>query len=176
MKTLRSISRLAFAAVIVGFGLSACGGSHDDLHAYIDTVKAKPGSEIERLPDFVPAARYTYAAGSRRSPFLPDEPQRSGGDVLSPELVNRPREHLEDVPLDSLRMVGTLDAPARDARYGLVRDQRDGKIYRVSVGNFMGQNYGRILSITETEIRLLEVVPDRNGGYLERPASIGLSD
>jgi type IV pilus assembly protein PilP len=44
------------------------------------------------------------------------------------------------------------------------------------VGNFMGQNYGRILSITETEIRLLEVVPDRNGGYLERPASIGLSD
>jgi type IV pilus assembly protein PilP len=175
MKTLSAVPKLAFAA-IAGLGLSACGGNHDDLHAYIDNVKAQHGSDIPSLPDFVPTQTYTYVAGERRSPFVPDEPQGSAAGVPSPELINRPREHLEGVPLDALRMVGTLDAPNRNARYGLVQDERDGKVYRVSVGNYMGQNYGRILSIAETEIRLLEVVPDRNGGYQERPASIGLSD
>jgi type IV pilus assembly protein PilP len=175
MKTFSVVSKLVFA-MVTGFGLTACGGNHDDLYAYIDEKKALPGGDIPALPDFVPPQKYTYVAGNRRSPFMPDAPQRSNSGVLSPELVNRPREHLESVPLDSLRMVGTLDAPTRNARYGLVQDERDGKVYRVAVGNYMGQNYGRILSITETEIRLLEVVPDRNGGYQERPAAIGLSD
>ena len=174
MKTLSAVSKLAFA-IVVGSGLSACAGNHDDLQQYIDQTKAQPGGEIPALPDFVPAQTYTYVPGERRSPFMPDEPQRAAGSVPAPELVNRPREYLEDFPLDSLRMVGTLDAPSRNTRYGLVQD-REGKVYRVAVGNYMGQNYGRILSISETEIRLLEVVPDRNGGYQERPASIGLSD
>lgn len=173
MNKLSAISKLAFA-MAAGLGLTACAGNHDDLHEYIDQTKALPGGDIPALPDFVPVETYTYVAGSRRSPFMPDAPQRSASAVPAPDLVSRPREYLEDIPLDSLRMVGTVES--RDARYGLVRDQRDGKVYRVAVGNYMGQNYGRILSITETEIRLLEVVPDRNGGYQERPASIGLSD
>lgn len=174
MKTLSAVSKLVFVAV-AGAGLTACGGNHDDLYEYIERVQAQPGGDIPALPDFVPAKTYKYVAGNRRSPFLPDTPQRSSSSVLSPELVNRPREYLEDFPLDSLRMVGTLEAPSRNARYGLVQD-REGKVHRVAVGNYMGENYGRILSITETEIRLVEVVPDRNGGYQERPASIGLSD
>lgn len=175
MKTLSVASKLV-VALVTGLGLTACAGNNDDLYAYIEKTQAQRGGDIPALPDFVPAQTYKYVAGNRRSPFVPDAPQRAAGGVPSPELVNRPREHLETVPLDSLRMVGTLDAPARNARYGLVQDERDGKVYRVAVGNYMGQNYGRILSITETEIRLVEVVPDRNGGYQERPASIGLSD
>ena len=174
MKTLSAVSKLVFV-LVPGLVLTACAGDHDDLYAYIENTQAQKGGDIPALPDFVPAQSYTYVAGNRRSPFLPDAPQRNASGVPSPELTNRPREYLEDFPLDTLRMVGTLDAPARNARYGLVQD-REGKVYRVAVGNYMGQNYGRILSITETEIRLMEVVPDRNGGYQERPASIGLSD
>jgi len=173
MKKLSAIPKLVLAAA-AGFGLTACAGDHDDLHEYIDQTKARPGGEIPALPDFIPVRPYEYVAGTRRSPFMPDAPQGSTSSVPAPELANRPREHLEEIPLDAFRMVGTVES--RDTRYGLVRDQRDGKVYRVAVGNYMGQNYGRILSITETEIRLLEVVPDRNGGYQERPASIGLSD
>jgi type IV pilus assembly protein PilP len=70
-------------------------------------------------------------------------------------------------------MVGTLDATG--SSFGLVQT-RDGLIHRVRVGNHLGQNYGRILSITESEISLVEIIPDGLGGYLERAASVGLSD
>jgi type IV pilus assembly protein PilP len=86
---------------------------------------------------------------------------------------NRPREFLEQFPLDTLRMVGTL--ADRRASFGLVQD-KDGLVHRVGVGNHMGQNYGRIISITDSEIQLVEIISDGLGGYLERPAAIGLTD
>ena len=80
---------------------------------------------------------------------------------------------LEGEPLDALSMVGTL--ANNQGAYGLVQDS-EGLVHRVTVGNHMGQNYGRITSITESEIQLLEIISDGLGSYYERPASIGLSD
>ena len=165
---------LVCAAAVVG--LAGCSGGNDDLRAYIDDIKARPGGRIEPLPQVRPAPTFAYLPDGRRSPFMPDQPaQRLSPDpnaVAGPD-TNRPREFLERFSLDTLRMVGTLEQAG--AWFGLVQDN-EGLIHRVQVGNHMGQNYGRILSITENQIALVEIIPDGLGGYLERPAAVSLSD
>jgi type IV pilus assembly protein PilP len=176
MLTRSTILTRSIAAAIAAVSLSACGGANDDLRAYIDEVKAREGGRIEPLPQVQPAPTFVYEAGSRRSPFLPDTPQRRvSGDpnaVDGPD-PNRPREFLEQFPLDTLRMVGTL--ADRRASFGLVQTV-DGLVHRVGVGNHMGQNYGRVVAISDSEIQLVEIISDGLGGYLERPAAIALAD
>jgi type IV pilus assembly protein PilP len=162
------------AALAVVSALSACGRANDDLRAYIDQVKARPGGRIEPLPPVHPAPSFVYEPGDRRSPFV-TEPQRRVNNnpnaVEGPD-PNRPREFLEQFPLDTMHMVGTL--ADRRASFGLVQTA-DGLVHRVTVGNHLGQNYGRIVAITDSEIRLVEIISDGLGGYLERPAKIALA-
>jgi type IV pilus assembly protein PilP len=161
--------------MIIGLALvvAACSSDNRDLQAQIDEIKARPGGRIEPLPEVRQPPTYVYEAGNRRSPFVPDVPQRvPTASGVGPDL-DRPREFLESLPLDALSMVGTLSNA--QAAYGLVQDA-DGLVHRVTIGNHMGQNYGRITNITESEIQLLEIVADGLGEYYERPASIGLSD
>jgi type IV pilus assembly protein PilP len=176
MEMRSALSTRWIAAAIVAASLSACGGANNDLRAYIDEVKARPGGRIDPLPPVEPAPTYVYEPGTRRSPFQPDAPQRRPSNdpnaVEGPDR-NRPREFLEQFPLDTLRMVGTL--ADRRASFGLVQTN-DGLVHRVTVGNHMGQNYGRVVSISDSEIQLVEIISDGLGGYLERPAAIGLSD
>jgi type IV pilus assembly protein PilP len=170
--TIRKGILLAIAAA----GIVACGGDMDDLDSYINEVKARPGGRIEPLPEITPYEVFTYVADAEglRSPFIPDSPQTagpaSGGTRPDPD---RPAEFLESFPLDTLRMVGTLDI--NKTVYGLVQTT-DGLIHRVVPGNYMGQNDGRVTEITESEIVLVEIISDGIGGYIERDAAIGLSD
>ncbi len=76
METRSVLSMRWLAAAMVAASLSACGGANDDLRAYIDEVKARPGGRIEPLPPVEPAPTFTYEPGPRRSPFTPDAPQR----------------------------------------------------------------------------------------------------
>lgn len=165
-------------AAAAGLTLAGCGNNMDELRAYIDETKAKPGGRIEPLPEIRPAPTFVYTAeqDGLRSPFMPDTPQVRVSD--NPDAVrgpdpSRPREFLEQFPLDTLRMVGTMQAGA--GSYGLVQTA-DGLIHRVRLGNHMGQNYGRVTAITDGEIQLVEIIADGLGGYLERPAAIGLTD
>jgi type IV pilus assembly protein PilP len=154
--------------------LSACGSGERELQQYIDDIKARPGAPIEPLPEVRPPPSFVYEAGNRRSPFAPTEPERIAGSAagIGPD-QDRPREMLEQEPLDSLTMVGTLRNSRGD--FGLIQDS-DGLVHRVTIGNYMGQNHGRIVGITDSEILLDEIVPDSLGGYVSRPASIGLND
>jgi type IV pilus assembly protein PilP len=176
MLTRSAIFTRSLAAAIAVASLYGCGGANDDLQAYIDEVKARPGGRIDPLPQVQPAPTFAYEAGTRRSPFVPDTPQRRVSDdpnaVTGPD-PNRPREFLEQFPLDTLAMVGTL--ADRRASFGLVQTA-DGLVHRVAVGNHLGQNYGRVVAITDSEIQLVEIIPDGLGGFLERPAAIGLAD
>jgi type IV pilus assembly protein PilP len=96
-----------------------------------------------------------------------------GGDPgLRPD-ARRAREYLEQFPLDTLEMVGTLTIEG--GYYGLVQTM-DNLVHRVQVGNYIGQNDGRIVAIDDTEIRVVEIVPDGIGGYMERSATIGLGE
>ena len=171
-KSLRQI----LIVLCVSAGISACGGDMDDLRAYVDEVKARPGGRIEPLPQIRPAPSFVYEAAGRRSPFMPDTPAArvsNNPDAVQGPDPNRAREFLEQFPLDTLRMVGTLNS--QDGTFGLVQTS-DGLIHRVTVGNHMGQNYGRIMNISESEIQLVEIIADGIGGYLERPAAVALSD
>jgi len=165
---------LIVATVVVG--LSGCGGDARDLREYIDQVKARPGGRIAPLPDILPAPSFAYEESERRSPFAPDT--RLAGVSVDPNAVqgpdpNRPREYLEQFSLDTLTMVGTLDSQGNS--FGLLQTT-DRLVHRVTVGNHLGQNYGRIMAITDSEIQLVEIIPDGLGGFLERPARVGLSD
>lgn len=156
--------------------MTACGGDNDDLDQYINEIKARPGGRIDPLPEVTPHEIFTYVADAEgvRSPFVPDVPQAAAGAGvgLRPD-EGRSREFLEDFPLDSLRMVGTLDID--QTVYGLVQTS-DGLIHRVVPGNYMGQNDGRITDISESEIDMVEIISDGIGGYIERDAAISLSD
>lgn len=171
-------STRCLALITLAFSISACSNDMQDLRAYVDEVKARPGGRIEPLPEIRPTPRFEYTAGTdgQRSPFIPDTPQvrvSSNPDAITGPDPNRPREFLEQYPLDTLRMVGTL--AVADGAFGLVQTS-NGLIHRVTVGNHMGQNYGRIMAITDSDIQLVEIISDGIGGYLERPAAVALSD
>ncbi len=166
---------LGAAIALTATGLTGCAGDMDDLDRYINEIKARPGGRIEPLPEITPYEVFTYTADAEgiRSPFLPDTPQAAGpGSGVRPE-ANRIREHLEGFSLDTMRMVGTLDYG--ENIYGLVQTS-DGLIHRVLPGNYLGQNDGRIVDITDSEIKLVEIISDGIGGYVERDASISISD
>ena len=168
-------NRLIVLLLAAAGTLSACGNDMDDLDAYINETKARPGGRIEPLPEITPYQGFTYVADIEgvRSPFAPDAPQVAPGSNGTRPDLERSREFLEQFPLDSLRMVGTLDLGGTN--YGLIQDSA-GLIHRVSPGNYIGQNDGRVVGVTESEIEVIEIISDGIGGYLEREAAVGLVD
>lgn len=156
-------------------GLAGCGADMNELDSYINEIKARPGGRIEPLPEITPYAIFTYTAdvNGARSPFAPETPQAAReSSGLGPD-ENRVKEHLETFSLDTLRMVGTMDMGGTE--FGLVQTA-DGLVHRVVPGNYLGQNDGRITEITDSEIRITEIISDGIGGYVERDAAVGLSD
>jgi len=171
----RMINNRAGLLIVVAAGLVAgCSSDMDELDAYINQIKQRPGGTIEPLPEVTPYEPFSYEADNLRSPFQPDSAQvvtNAAGAITIDE--NRVREYLERFPLDSLTMVGTLNQEG--VNYALLQDS-DGLLHRVVPGNYLGQNYGRITDITESEITVVEIISDGIGGYLERDAAISLAD
>jgi type IV pilus assembly protein PilP len=136
----------------------------DELARFIDDTKKEPGARVEPLPEVKPYQAFTYTARDLRSPFAPGN--LDSGTLSAPE---RAREFLEQFPLDTLKMVGTLKVNGRV--YGLVQ-AKDGLVHRVSIGDHMGQADGKIVEITPAKISLIELVPDGAG---PRPAALALN-
>ncbi len=174
MSTDRKVSLVRHLGLAcVALFIQGCAGEFDELYVYVNDVKAQPGGRIEPLPQIRPYETFAYAVDNLRSPFMPYIPGGQGpGEGPRPD-IDRTKEFLEEFPLDSLRMVGTL---ASSGDYTGLLQTTDGLIHRVRVDNYIGQNDGRIVEITDSEIRLVEIVPDGLGGYLERPAAVALDD
>lgn len=169
---MKTITATAAIAVLVGL-LSGCSSNLDELQKQITEIKSRPGERIEPLPEVKPYEAFAYEASSMRSPFVPSAPVRAEvANAIRPD-SKRAREFLEQFPLDTLRMVGTLALNGRN--YGLVQG-KDGLVHRVLPGNFLGQNDGRVIGITATKISVIEIVPDGVGGYIERPAALALNE
>ena len=169
---------LAAAACLTAV-LAGCGDRLGDLTAYANEVKARKGGRIEPLPQIKPFETYTYSDQDQRSPFVPatatlakTAARNTSTTGLHPDF-NRNREYLEQFPLDGLKMVGTLTIGG--TLFGLVKDS-DNILHRVQDGNYMGQNYGKIISITDSEIKLREIVPDGQGGWSERVTTVTLNE
>jgi len=157
--------------------LVACGNNNfSDLNAYILDVKAQPKSAIEALPETKAIVPFVFNPEGLRDPFKAlvqagknelVEPS-SGG--IQPD-ISRHKEDLEAFPLETLKMVGTLTM--KSTLWGLVKAD-DRTIHRVQVGNHMGKNFGKIISISIDKIELTEIVPDKPGTWTEQQTSLKL--
>jgi len=157
--------------------LSACaGGTMDDLVDYVGEVKARKSRQIAPLPEIKVPEFYVYRSSNERDPFAPfveEEPEpvsiASNTGITPPE--NHIREELEYFPLDSLRMVGTLEM--REDIWALITAP-DGAVHRIRSGNYVGKNYGKVILVADDRLELLEIVPDGMGGWQERSAKLDL--
>ena len=159
-------------AVLAGLVAAGCSGGQSDLQKWIEATKKRPGGRIQALPEVKPYETYVYSATRMRSPFQPQGAGSANGQTTRPS-SRRNREFLEGFSLDTLRMVGTFKVG--NSFYGLVQS-KDGLVHKVQPGNYLGQNDGKVTQITGGKISLVEIIPDGLGGYIERPASLALSD
>jgi type IV pilus assembly protein PilP len=157
--------------VTVTAALAACSSGDDDLQTFINDTTKEPGGRVEPLPEVKPQQTFTYADMNLRSPFMPTSPNASNPN-LRPD-AHRNREFLEQFSLDTMKMVGSIKQNGE--LYGLVQT-KDGLVHRVVVGNYIGQNDGKITAIAPSKIDVREIVPDGLGGYIERPTAIGLNE
>jgi type IV pilus assembly protein PilP len=166
---------LALVLMLAGATLTAgCTGGNEDLTDYIAATKAlPPKTRIDPLPQVQPYERFKYEVKAMREPFTPYSAASGGGNGGVRPDANRRREFLERYPLDTLSMVGTIERAGNS--YGLIRDP-EGLIHQVQVGEHMGQNDGRIVTVSQSEVALIEIVSDGMGGFLERPAAVALSE
>lgn len=163
---------LAAALVLVG-----CGRDTRDLEQWVEQTLARPPGPVEPIPTVSSPESVTYTAYDLRDPFI--RPRREAAEDATgatsgprPD-ADRRREFLEQFPLDSLSMVGTIELDGEV--YGLIADT-EGTIHRVREGNYLGQNHGRILQVAQGAIQLVELVPNGGDGWVERNASIALGD
>jgi type IV pilus assembly protein PilP len=170
MKVFRAAGWLVLISLVVG--LSACGGGTGELKKELDERRKRQGAQPEPLPQVKTYESFQYDPSGLRSPFQPSLPQAATGSSGPRPDAHRSREFLENYPLDSLKLVGTLRQQGRT--YGLIQT-KDGLVHRVLPGNHVGQNDGRITAISDSQIKVIELVPNGLGGYAERPASIQLA-
>lgn len=164
-------------ALSSAFLLNGCSsGEFSDLQVFMEETRARPAGSIEPLPRFKPYESFTYSAVDMRNPFQPPiriditQRQRGTGDVRPDE--NRTRQFLEGFNIETFSMVGTLSNDA--GMQALVRGA--GSVHRVRMGDYLGRNHGRIVGINENSIEVVEIVPDGEGSWLERPRTLSLSE
>jgi type IV pilus assembly protein PilP len=166
---------------IMALVLVACTNNDvGDLEAYVKSVKSKTKGHIEPLPEFKPFESADYTTQTGTDPFTPWKLQEtasavvagSGSAGIRPD-PNRRREPLERYPLDTLKMVGTLDVKGKT--WALIMAP-DGIVHRVRVGNYMGKNFGKIIKVNDDRVALREIVPDGLGNWRVREAAVALSE
>ena len=160
--------------LMVAFFLVGCSEQHQDLKQWMDQQGESERGKIDPIPEVQEYQPFTYNAYDIQDPFFP---RKITVDDVDSEVLReqqqRPPEPLEAFPLESLTMVGTLSQ--KQNIFGLVRT-KEGEIYQVKIGNYTGQNYGKIVSITETEIVLNELVQDGAGDWTDRTNSLLLTE
>lgn len=165
------LTYLVLAAIL----LSGCGGEEfEDLRDFVKNAGADMRGKIEPPPEVKPYEPFTYDnAKNLPDPFKPRKPELQAGGragVNQPDL-DRPKEALEEFPLENLKMVGYLFQ--NKVGYAVIRAP-DGKLYRVKAGNYLGMNFGLIQKVTDTEVAIKENVQDSAGDWTDRESSLQL--
>ena len=168
-----AVGLIALAALLSGCGLGVTStpGDAPNLEKWVAEVKNRPAPPLDPLPVMMQFETFEYAAQDLRDPFS-NAFSDQGGSGPRPD-PNRPKQTLEQFPLDSLDMVGTIGGGSSLIALVMAPDK---VTYRVRPGVYMGQADGRVTAVYEDRIELVELVPDGAGGWLERPASVALED
>lgn len=163
-------------SIVLCCGLAACGGEpYSDLRQFVKDSDNLPHGRIPPLPDVKPYEPFTYDAYNLIDPFKPrkiEPPKSATGGGIQPDQTRR-KEPLEAYPLENLRMVGTLQQNKQT--YALVKSP-DNNLFRVKSGNYLGQNFGLITDISESTIKLKEIVQDSGGDWTERVSTLTLAE
>lgn len=169
--------RLAGVA-LVSLILAACGGEdYQDIKQWMKESSQGLRGTVPPLPEIRPFPIISYNAGDMMEPFLSAKivpEKRQGGGGLTPDF-DRPKEHLEAFPLETLRMVGAIRKDT--VMYALI--QAAGMVYQVRPGNHVGHNFGLVTSVSDTEVKIMELVQDPSGQtteWVERPATLMLQE
>lgn len=153
-------------------GVTSSYGDAPNLEGWVADVKTRPAPPLDPLPIMQQFETFEYAAHGLRDPFSNAFTDRDGSNGPRPD-SDRRKQTLEQFPLDTLDMVGTLGRGGSTVALVMAPDK---VTYRVSPGVYMGQSDGRVTGVFEDRIELVELVPDGAGGWLERPASLALED
>ena len=161
------------APVLLALGLAGCGaGSMDDLQTFVTETGRDMQGKIEPLPQVKVYEPFTYNAFDLPDPFKPRKLSSGGGGGMQPDF-NRPKEPLEAFSLETLKMVGVL---ARKGVIHAVVKTPDNAIYHVRKGNYVGQNFGLVTQIDDSQISLREIVQDSAGDWSERASTLNLQE
>ncbi|EUB84285.1 MULTISPECIES: pilus assembly protein PilP [unclassified Pseudomonas] len=167
-----------FALSVLLLGLGGCFGGDDfsDLDAYMNEVRLRPAGKIEPTPTFRSYPTFTYSAANLRSPFSRQvrvdlAGQQRGSRNVKPD-PNRVKQYLEGFNIEQFEMVGTISNAS--GSFALLRGA--GAVHRLKVGDYLGRNDGRIVAISATQVDVVEIVPDGEGAWLERPRTIPLKE
>ena len=166
-------------ATLLALGLSGCTNDVSEIQVWMDETRANTPKRTGRIPEpkrFVP---FRYDARTDIDPFSNAKLQvalarfsdRNKGGI-TPDL-NRRREPLEAFPLDAIRLVGHLH---RSSTGSVALLEADKVIFQVKLGSYLGQHFGRIIRISETEVGLKELVQDAAGDWVERDTSLALQE
>ena len=166
------------AMVLVVLGLVGCGKGDDvsDLDAYMNEVRLRPPGKIEPTPIFRSYPTFTYSAANLRSPFSRQvrvdlAGQKHGSRNVKPDPA-RAKQYLEGFNIEQFEMVGTISNAT--GSFALLRGA--GGVHRLKVGDYLGRNDGRIVAISGSQVDVIEIVPDGQGAWLERPRTIPLKE
>lgn len=162
--------------LVLIMALSACGEPNvSDLQQFVNDTKARQKGTIPALPKASSYETYSYDETKLRDPFTRTvkRPPPDGCDNCLKPNFKRKRDILEQFPLDTLTMVGSLEQSGK--RWALIK-AGDGTLYRMKRGNYIGQDNGRILSVSENRLELQEIVSDGLGGWIKRKTSLSVSE
>ena len=158
--------------------LGACSSDQDELRQWMEQQRREVKPNVTPLQPPKKFDPQPYNSAQAVDPFSTQkltvalkQEARQPNSLLSAEL-NRRKEPLEAYPMDSMSMVGSVNKQGQP--FALLRV--DALLYQVKVGDHLGQNYGKILRIAETEIALREIVQDAAGEWIERPATLQLQE
>ncbi|WPN47594.1 MULTISPECIES: pilus assembly protein PilP [unclassified Pseudomonas] len=172
------MSRRNLTVVLLMGVLGGCGAGDDvgDLDAYMSRMRLRAPDKIEPTPAFRSYPTFTYSAANLRSPFskqirIDREGHKPGSRNVGPD-PDRVRQYLEGFNIEQFEMVGTLSNAT--GSFALLRGA--GGVHRLSVGDYLGRNDGRIVSISSSQVEVVEIVPDGDGAWLERPRTISLKE
>lgn len=159
-------------------GLSACSDDVDEQRQWMDEQRRQARATIKPLQPpkkFLPQPYETAGAvdpfSTQKLSVAIKQEATQPNSLLAAEMSRR-REPLEAYPLDGMSMVGSLTKSGR--LYALLKV--DNLLYQVKVGDYLGQNFGRVVKIAETEISLREVVQDAAGEWVERSSTLQLQE